>query len=82
MDSTGYRDDHNFFELGYFGHTQLPYSMIFLDQVTNLILSQFQKDDNPFIRKALGDENINLVALYYVYKPKTDTPRTKKYGRR
>ena len=29
MYSTGYRDDHNFFELGYFGHTQLPYSMIF-----------------------------------------------------
>ena len=38
---------------------------------------QFQEEDHPFIRKALGDDNINLVALYYVYKPKTDTPRTK-----
>ena len=77
MDSTGYPDDYNFFELGYCGHTQFPYSNIFLDQASDSILSQFQEDDHPFIRKALGDETINLVALYYVYKPKTDTPRTK-----
>ena len=31
MDSTGYPDDHNFFELGYCGHTQSPQSNIFLD---------------------------------------------------
>ena len=30
MDSTGYPDDHNFFELGYCGHTQYPHSKIFL----------------------------------------------------
>ena len=24
IDSTGYPDDHNFFELGYCGHTQFP----------------------------------------------------------
>ena len=30
MDSTGYPDDHNLFELGYCGHTQFPYSKIFL----------------------------------------------------
>ena len=64
MDSTGYPDDHNLFELGYCGHTQFPYSNIFLDQATHLILSQFQKEDHPFIRKALGDEDLNLVALY------------------
>ena len=25
MDYTGYPDDHNFFEFGYCGHTQLPH---------------------------------------------------------
>ena len=74
MDSTGYPDDHNFFELGYYGHNQFPYSNIFLDQASNLILSQFREEDHTFIRKALGDENIHLVALYYVYTPKTETP--------
>ena len=29
MDSTGYPDDHKFFELGYCGHTQYPHSKIF-----------------------------------------------------
>ena len=77
MDSNGYPDDHNFFELGYCGHTQFPHSKLFLDQASDLILSQFQEEDHPFIRKALWDEDIHLVALYYVYKPKTDTPRTK-----
>ena len=43
MDSTGYPDDHNFFELGYCGHTQFPHSKIFLDQASALILSQFQE---------------------------------------
>ena len=77
MDSTGYPDDHNLFELGYCGHTQFPYPKIFLDQASDLILSQFQEEDHPFIRKALGDKDIHFVALYYIYKPKTDTPRTK-----
>ena len=77
MDSNGYPDEHNFFELGYCGHTQFPYSQIFLDQASDLIFSQFQEEFHPFIRKALGDENIQLVPLYYVYKPNTDTPRTK-----
>ena len=36
-----------------------------------------QEEDHPFIRKALQDEHIHVVSLYYVYKPKTDTPRTK-----
>ena len=42
MDSTGYPDDQNFFELGYCGHTQFPQSNIFIDQESALILSQFQ----------------------------------------
>ena len=77
MDSTGNPDDHNFFESGYFGHTQFPHSKLFLDQASALILSQFQEEDHPFIRKALQDKHIYVVLLYYVYKPKTDTPRTK-----
>ena len=77
MDSTGYPDDHNFFELGYCGHTQFPYSEIFICQASDLILSHFQDEDHPFISEALRDENIQLVSLYYVYKPKTDTSRTK-----
>ena len=74
LDSTGYPEDHNFFELGYCGHTQFPHSNIFLDQASALILSQFQEEDHPFIRKALQDEGINLVSLYYVYRPNTNTP--------
>ena len=77
MDSTGYPDDHKFFELGYCGHTQYPHSKLFLDQASALIISQFQEEDHPFITKAPQDENIHVVSLYYVYKPKTDTPRTK-----
>ena len=76
MDSTRYPDDHNFFEVGYCGHTQFPYSKLFLDQSSDLILLQFQEEDHPLIIKALGDKNIHLVALYHVYKTKTDTPRT------
>ena len=34
MDSTGYPDHRNFFELGYCGHTQFPHSKIFLDQAS------------------------------------------------
>ena len=62
MDSTGYPDDHKFFELGYCGHTQYPHSKIFLDQASTLILSQFQEEDHPFIRKALQDEHIHVVS--------------------
>ena len=76
MDSTGYPDDHKFFELGYCGHNQYPHSKIFLYQARALILSQFQEEDHPFIRKSLQDEYIHVVSLYYVYNPKTDTPRT------
>ena len=77
MDSSGYPDMYNFFELGYFGHPQYPYSKIFLDQASDLILSHFQEEDHPFISDALRDENIQLFLLYYVYKPKTKTSRTK-----
>ena len=50
---------------------------MFLDQVSDLIISNFQYEDHPFISEALIDENIQLVLLYYVYKPNKDTSRTK-----
>ena len=78
MYSTRYPDDHKFFDLGYCGHTQYPHSNIFLDQARALRISQFQEEDHPFIRKTLQDEHIHVVSLYYVNKPKTDTPRTNK----
>ena len=66
MDSTGYPDDHKFFELGYCGHTQYPHPKIFLDQARALIYSQFQEEDHPYIRKVLQDEHIHVVSFYYV----------------
>ena len=65
-----------FFKLGYCGHPQYPYSNIFLYQESDLILSHFQEHDHPFIIDALRDENIQLFSFYYIYKPKTNTPRT------
>ena len=76
MDSAGYPDKYNFFELEYCGHPHWPYSKIFLEQESTLILSHFQEEDHPFISEALRDESIQLVSLYYVYKPKTNTSRT------
>ena len=69
MDSAGYPDNYNYFELWYCGHPQFPYSNIFLDQAGDLILSHFQYENHPFISEALRAENIQLVLLYYVYKP-------------
>ena len=66
MDSAGYPDKYSFFELGYCGHPQYPYSKIFLDQASDLILSHFQEEDRPFISEALRNEKIQLVSLYYV----------------
>ena len=55
----------------------VPSLKYFLDQASALILLHFQEEDHPFIRKALQDDHIHVVSLYYVYKPKTDTPITK-----
>ena len=77
MYSSRYPDNYNYFELGYCGHPQFPYSKVFLDQASDLKPSHFQDEDHPFISEALRDENIQLVLLYYVYKPKTDASRTK-----
>ena len=38
MDSSGYPDKYKFFGLGYCGHPRYPYSKIFLDQASDLIL--------------------------------------------
>ena len=77
MDFADYPENYNFFELGYCGHPQYPYSKMFLDQASDLILSYFKKEDHSFIKDALRNEKIQLVLLYYVYKPKTNASRTK-----
>ena len=77
MDSYRYPDMYNVSELRYCGHPQYPYSKIFLDQASDLILSHFKDEDHPLISDALRDKNIQLVLLYYVHKPKTNTSRTK-----
>ena len=78
MDSAGYPDKYSFSGFGYCGHPQYPYSNIFLDQANDLILSHFKEEDHSFISDALRDKNIQLVMLYYVYKPKPNTSRKKK----
>ena len=66
-----------FFELGYCGHPQYPYSNIFPNQASDLIISYFKEEYYSFIKDALRNEKIQLVLLYYVYKPKTNASRTK-----
>ena len=53
MNFTDYPDKYNFFELGYCGHPQYPYSKIFLNQAGDLILSNFKKENHSFIKDAL-----------------------------
>ena len=77
MNSAGYPDKYNCLELGYCGHPQDPYSKIFLGQASDLIVSHFKEEDYYFITDALRNEKIQLVSLYYVIKPKTNTSRTK-----
>ena len=43
IDSAGYPDEYNVFESGYCGHPQYPYSKMFLDQVSDLIISHFKE---------------------------------------
>ena len=64
-----------FFELGYCGHPQYPHSKIFFDQSSDLILSHFKEENHSFIKDSLRNDNIQLVSLYYVYKPNTNTSR-------
>ena len=58
MDSAGYSDKYNFFELGYCGHPQYPHSNMFLDQASDLILSHIREEDHSFIKDALRNEKI------------------------
>ena len=77
MDCTDYPDKYNFFELGYCGHPNYPHTKIFLVQASDLILSHFKEADHFFIKDTLRNKKIQLVSLYYVYKPKTNASRTK-----
>ena len=77
MNFTDCTDKYNFFEIGYCGHPKYPYSKIFPDQASDLIISHSKEEDHSFIKDALRNEKNQLVPLYYVYKPKTNSPRTK-----
>ena len=66
MDSAGYPDKYNFFELGYCGHPQFPHKKIFLNQASDLILSHFKEEDHFFIKDTLRNKKIQVVSLYYV----------------
>ena len=57
--------------------TSLKRESIFLDQASDLILSHFKEEDHSFIKNALRNKKIRLVLLYCVYKPKTNTSRSK-----
>ena len=65
------------FLLGYCGHPKYPHSKIFLDRSSDLILSHFKEEDHSYIKDALSNKKIQLVLLYYVYKPNTNASRTK-----
>ena len=64
MDRNDYPGKYNFLELGYCGHPQYPHTKIFSTK-----LSHFKKEDHFFIKNALRNKKIQLVSLYYVYKP-------------
>ena len=64
--------------MGFCGHPQYPYSNIFLDQASDVILSHFKKEDHYFFKDALRNVKIQLVTIYYVYNRKTNAPRAKK----
>ena len=57
------------------GHPNFPYANILFKQATNSILSLFQEEYHPFIHDTLKKKT-QLVYLYFVYRPKKNTPRT------
>ena len=46
MDRTYYPVDYDFFEIGYCGYPNFPYTNIQLEQANYLILSHFQIEDH------------------------------------
>ena len=70
MDCTDYPVDCICLEIGYFGHSNFPYTNIQFNQATNLILSHFQEEDHPLIYDTFKNKNTKLVSLYFVYRPK------------
>ena len=76
MGHTDYPINKNFSEIGYCGHSNLPYTNIKLKQATNLILSHFQEEYHSLINDKLKNEKTQLVSLYFVYKPKKNASRT------
>ena len=69
-------DDDICFEIGYFGHPAFSSAHIQLEQATKLLLSHFQEEDHLFIYDTLNNKGIQLVCLYFVYRPKKNASRT------
>ena len=65
MDCTDYPVDYNFFEIGYCGHPNFPYTNIQLEQASDIILSHFQEEDHPFNNDTLRNkrDTIGLLIL-------------------
>ena len=76
MDRTDFPVDYNFSEIGYCGHPNCHYANIQFKQATNLILSNFQEKDHPFIRDTQKNKKTLLVSLYFVYRPNKKSCRT------
>ena len=57
MERADIPDDCNCFEIGYFGHPDLPYANIQLEQGIRIIISYFQEEDHPFIHDTLNNRN-------------------------
>ena len=64
MDCTDYPVDYNFFEIGYFGHLNVPYANGQFNQATNLMLSHLQEEDHPLIHDTLKNKITQMVSLY------------------
>ena len=76
MDCTDYPVDYNLFEIGYFDHPNSPYANIQFKQVNNSILLHLGGDEHPFIHETIKNKKIQLVSLYFVYRPNKKASRT------
>ena len=75
MEHADLPDDYNYFEIGYCGHSDFPYTHIKLEQATKLIPSHSQEEDHPFRYDKLTNKETKLVCLYFVYRPKKNASR-------
>ena len=75
IDRNDYPVNYNFYEIGYCGHHNFPYTNIQFKQSNNLILSHFQEEYHPFIHDTLRNKNTQLVTFFF-NRPKKNASRT------